>query len=87
MNWNSTLRQSVQNFVSTHADARVLTFSAFDTFTRILDNPKQYNIPKKDINRAGGAVWRDHLHPTSKIHEIFAQDLVVFLKGLERDIQ
>ncbi|KAJ7872968.1 hypothetical protein B0H13DRAFT_1633694 [Mycena leptocephala] len=87
MNWNSTLRQSVQNFVSTHPDARVLTFSAFDTFTRILDNPKQYNIPKKDINRAGGAVWRDHLHPTSKIHEIFAQDLVVFLKGLERDIQ
>ncbi|KAJ7670769.1 hypothetical protein DFH06DRAFT_981106 [Mycena polygramma] len=83
MNWNSTLRQSVQDFANAHPDARIITFSALDYFTRILDNPKDYGIPKKDLTRAGGAVWRDHLHPTSRIHEIFAQDLVAFLKSIE----
>ncbi|KAJ7263655.1 hypothetical protein B0H12DRAFT_1012187 [Mycena haematopus] len=82
LNWNSDLRKSVQTFASAHSDARVLTFSALDTFNRILDNPKEYGIPKEDVSRAGGAVWRDKLHPTSKIHEIFAQEVVAFLKSL-----
>ncbi|KAJ7828747.1 hypothetical protein B0H14DRAFT_1216345 [Mycena olivaceomarginata] len=84
LNWNSGLRQSVQQFASAHPDARVLTFSAFDTFNRILNNPKTYGIPTRDLSRAGGVVWRDHLHPTSKIHEIFARELVGFLKSLDR---
>ncbi|KAF7362831.1 Glycosyltransferase family 32 protein [Mycena venus] len=84
MNWNSGLRRSVQDFAAAHPDARVLGFSAFDTFNRILDNPSDYGISKKDVSRAGGAVWRDHLHPTSKIHEIFARELVEFLKSVDR---
>ncbi|KAJ7036734.1 hypothetical protein C8F04DRAFT_1257615 [Mycena alexandri] len=42
----------------------ILTFSAFDTFTRVLDNPKVHGFSPKNANRAEGAVWRDHLHPT-----------------------
>ncbi|KAJ7769960.1 SGNH hydrolase-type esterase domain-containing protein [Mycena metata] len=82
-NWNSGLRRSVQKFATAHPDARILTFSAFDTFTRVLDNPKAHRFPAKDANRAGGAIWRDHLHPTSAVHKIFAQDLVAFLKSLD----
>ncbi|KAJ6493449.1 hypothetical protein C8R45DRAFT_989808 [Mycena sanguinolenta] len=85
LNWNSGLRQSVRAFASAHSDACVLTFSAFDTFSRILDHPKEYRIPAKDVSRAGGAVWRDRLHPTSRVHEIFAQNLVVFLKSLNAE--
>ncbi|KAJ7183434.1 hypothetical protein C8R46DRAFT_1066998 [Mycena filopes] len=86
-NWNSCLLHSTQKFATTHPDARVLTFSAFDTFTRVLDNPKTYGFSAKDASRAGGAVWRDHLHPTSRIHEIFAEDLVAFLKGLDISVE
>ncbi|KAF8212645.1 hypothetical protein K438DRAFT_1544884, partial [Mycena galopus ATCC 62051] len=82
LNWNSELRKSVEAFAAAHSDARVLTFSAFDIFNHILDNAKKYNIPKKDLSRASGAVWRDHLHPTSRIHEIFTQHLVAFLKSV-----
>ncbi|KAK7058052.1 glycosyltransferase family 32 protein [Favolaschia claudopus] len=81
LNWNSSLRDSVQKFSSAHPDARVLTFSAFDAFNRILDNLGEHGIPEEDASRSGGTVWRDHLHPTSKIHQIFARDLVEFLKG------
>ncbi|KAJ7106342.1 SGNH hydrolase-type esterase domain-containing protein [Mycena epipterygia] len=83
MNWNADLRQSVAKFAAAHPDARILTFSAFDAFTRILDNPKKYGFDKKDVDTAGGAIWRDHLHPTSKVHKIFAQELVAFLRGVQ----
>ncbi|KAJ7479174.1 SGNH hydrolase-type esterase domain-containing protein [Mycena latifolia] len=83
MNWNASLRQSVAKFAAAHPGARILTFSAFDTFTRILDNPKQYGFPAKDVSAAGGAVWRDHLHPTSKVHRVLAQDLAAFLNSVD----
>ncbi|KAJ7681558.1 hypothetical protein B0H17DRAFT_1161112 [Mycena rosella] len=83
MNWNAELRKLVTTFAGAHPDSRILTFSAFDTFTYVLDNPKLYGFAKRDVGAAGGAVWRDHLHPTSMVHKIFARDLAAFLKGLD----
>ncbi|KAJ6538862.1 hypothetical protein DFH09DRAFT_1176448 [Mycena vulgaris] len=83
INWNAELCLSVAKFASAHPDARILTFSAFDCFMRILDHPKEHGIKPKDVSAAGGSVWRDNLHPTSKIHQIFAQDLAAFLRGLD----
>ncbi|KAJ7113267.1 SGNH hydrolase-type esterase domain-containing protein [Mycena crocata] len=82
MSWNATLRTQVAAFAAAHPDARILTFSAFDTFTCILDHPTNHGFSKNDMSRAGGDVWRDHLHPTSRVHEIFARELAAFLKGL-----
>ncbi|KAJ7263870.1 SGNH hydrolase-type esterase domain-containing protein [Mycena rebaudengoi] len=82
LNWNAALRQSVQKFAAAHPSARVLTFSAFDTFNRILDTPKRYGFSEKDTTKAGGAIWRDRLHPTSKVHKVVAQELAAFLKDI-----
>ncbi|KAJ7501057.1 hypothetical protein B0H11DRAFT_1713773 [Mycena galericulata] len=82
MNWNAGLRTNAVKFASAHPDARVLIFSAFDSFTRILDDPKKHGFNKKDVGLAGGSVWRDQLHPTSRVHKIFARDVVAFLKSV-----
>ncbi|KAJ6600696.1 hypothetical protein B0H10DRAFT_2083248 [Mycena sp. CBHHK59/15] len=86
INWNSELRQSVENFASAHQDARILTFSAFQAFSEVLDNPKTYGLRQKDTVSAGGAVWRDKLHPTSKVHEIVADKVVAFLKSMDTTV-
>ncbi|KAJ7743041.1 SGNH hydrolase-type esterase domain-containing protein [Mycena maculata] len=82
-NWNTELRQFVTKFAAAHPDARVLSFSAFDSFNRLLDDPKKHGFDTKDVRTAWGPVWRDQLHPTSRVHEIFARDLVTFLESVD----
>ncbi|KAF7290825.1 Glycosyltransferase family 32 protein [Mycena indigotica] len=79
-NWNASLRAHMAKFAAAHPDARILTFSAFQMFNDMLDHPKRYGLPQKDVAHTGGKVWRDALHPTSRVHEIFAAKLVAFLK-------
>ncbi|KAF7329379.1 Glycosyltransferase family 32 protein [Mycena kentingensis (nom. inval.)] len=63
--WNASLRTHVECFAQSHPDARVLVFSAFETFNRILDNPRRYYLNPKDVDRPRGEIWRDLLHPTT----------------------
>ncbi|KAJ7617821.1 hypothetical protein FB45DRAFT_932763 [Roridomyces roridus] len=81
-NWNVSLASHIQDFTSAHPDARVLTFSAFDSFNRLLDSAE---FTEDDRRMAGGKVWRDRLHPTSRVHEIFAADVVAFFEGVDKN--
>jgi lysophospholipase L1-like esterase len=77
--WNGSLRVSARNFAEKHKDCTVLLFSAYQTFDMFLDDPETNGFPADDTNRMGGAIWVDHLHPTSKVHDIVARDLADFL--------
>ncbi|KAJ6628162.1 hypothetical protein B0H10DRAFT_1940713 [Mycena sp. CBHHK59/15] len=81
-------------YVMTHTDTIELLFSLKEKLyaagARIflfMDVPPigktQQGFNKKDVSTVGGAIWQDHLHLTSKIHRIFAQDLAAFLTSLD----
>ncbi|KAJ7263074.1 hypothetical protein C8J57DRAFT_1334618 [Mycena rebaudengoi] len=77
--WNIELKNSASHFITAHADATVMIFSSWDTFTAVLDNPVAHGFPAEDVKRQGGSIWVDHLHPTSKMHDYIARDLSTFL--------
>jgi phospholipase/lecithinase/hemolysin len=78
-NWNSILEKGIRSFVAekSTADDPVTTiyFSSHKVFTAFLDNPKSHGFPPSDIQKSGGAIWMDHLHPTSAVHLLVANEL------------
>jgi hypothetical protein len=61
-----------------------MLFSSFATFTNVLDNPVLYGFESSDIHKARGKMWIDHLHPTSKMHDVIAHDVSEFLGSVDR---
>ena len=57
-------------------------FSAWEVFTRVLNKPTDYDFTDEDVSEAGGEIWADYLHPTSKMHDILASDISTFLQGV-----
>ncbi|KAI0063330.1 hypothetical protein BV25DRAFT_1915248 [Artomyces pyxidatus] len=80
--WNEELRAGMATFTAIHPDCTVLLFSAWDVFNRVLDNPVAYGFNAQDIRVLGGSFWFDHIHPTSKFHDILACEIARFLTGL-----
>ena len=58
-----------------------MLFSAYDTFTRVLDDPAAYGFNAFTANDAGGPIWHDYLHPTSGMHAIIAHEVAEFLSS------
>jgi len=80
MEWNRKLAQSVRAFCDSHPeDITAMIYSSYDTFTRVLDEPTSYGFSSDDIDKEGGAIWHDHLHPTSAMHDLIARDIASFL--------
>lgn len=77
--WNASLVKATARFAKSHESATVLMFSAWDTFRSVLDRPSAFGFKQKDISKAGGGIWHDRLHPTSKMHDVIARDLKDFL--------
>ncbi|KIJ69301.1 carbohydrate esterase family 16 protein [Hydnomerulius pinastri MD-312] len=77
--WNTALREAAQQFALVHDDVSVVIFSSWDTFTRILDDAASYGF---DANAKFGGIWVDHLHPTTKVHDILAREISTFLGGV-----
>ena len=80
--WNSTLRERVARFSAAHPDITTLFFSSWDTFTRVLDDPLAHGFQPEHVSRAGGEIWVDHLHPSTKMHDWIAYNLSRFLTSL-----
>ena len=80
--WNNKLRELVSNFISTHEGVAAFVYSSFDLFSKLLDDPSQYGFNTSDVRKKGGEIWRDHIHPTTRVHEEIARDLVRFLREL-----
>ena len=60
----------------------MLLFSSWATFSRVMDNPNAYGFTQKDTVSAASRMWVDHLHPTSKMHDIVARDVAEFLTSV-----
>lgn len=80
--WNELLPKQASDFVGSHPGTTALVYSSYDTFVRVLDNPTEYGLESDDVSRHGGGIWCDHLHPTSKMHNEVAKDLLVFLSDI-----
>ncbi|KAJ8078863.1 hypothetical protein PM082_013147 [Marasmius tenuissimus] len=81
-NWNTTLQSSLDAFAVSHPDSTVLLYSSHALFTRVLDSPTTYGFEQSDAKQQRGRIWRDHLHPTTRIHDILAEDIASFLKSV-----
>ncbi|KAG2008626.1 fungal cellulose binding domain-containing protein [Coprinopsis cinerea AmutBmut pab1-1] len=80
--WNQILLGRLETFKSSHPDATVFLFSTHQVFSDLLQNLEKYGFPTEDRHRKGGSVWVDHLHPTSRVHDIIARSLAEFLNGV-----
>ena len=63
-----------------HAGSTILMYSSYALFSNVIAEPEKYGFPPGDIKRRGGSIWMDHLHPTSKMHKVLADDIEEFLK-------
>jgi phospholipase/lecithinase/hemolysin len=81
LTWNQKLREVAEYFQSNHSDATVMLFSSWDCFTTILDEPTRHGFSKSDPGTAGGGIWVDRLHPTSRMHDYIARDISQFLEA------
>ncbi|KAI0636958.1 hypothetical protein C8Q77DRAFT_1095319 [Trametes polyzona] len=77
--WNACLRTRVASFAEAHPDVTTLFFSSWDTFNRVLDDPAGHGFRPEHVGRAGGEIWVDNLHPSSKMHDWIAHDISKFL--------
>ena len=55
-------------------------YSSWDMFNKMIENHGRYGFSKSDLTKAGGTMWVDHIHPTSRVHAFIAEDLDEFLK-------
>lgn len=79
--WNTVLSASIQEFSEKHTEATVLLFSAWDSFTRILDDPSKYGMDDEGVHVTGRKAWFDHLHPSTHLHKVLASDITNFLQS------
>ncbi|KAL1741299.1 hypothetical protein HDZ31DRAFT_45745 [Schizophyllum fasciatum] len=80
--WNEMLLAHARQFAVAHPDATILLFSSARTLDRILDDPDVFGFPAGDVREPFGSIWRDQLHPTGAVHDIFAMDIAEFLGGV-----
>ncbi|KAF8908130.1 SGNH hydrolase-type esterase domain-containing protein [Gymnopilus junonius] len=81
--WNTVLYHAIQKFCETHGDTSVFLFSSYQLFDAFLSRPQQFNLNPEDVHKPAGDIWIDHLHPTSKVHDIIASNLASFLEQIQ----
>jgi len=80
--WNHKLALSVRAFCDSHLeDITAMIYSSHDTFTRVLDDPGSYGFAIGDVDKEGGAIWYDNLHPTTAMHDLVAKEIASLLAG------
>lgn len=58
-----------------------MILSSQGCFDLIFENPSKHGFQEEDMGKASGPVWADDLHPTSRMHELFAERVDEFLRG------
>jgi len=79
--WNEILRENVEAFSSANEDVTTMILSSWYFFKRVFATPSEYGFEEGDIRKRYGPVWADHIHPTSRMHELFAARVNEFLSG------
>lgn len=67
--WNEALEEQWVSWTERPGTTGAI-FSSYDVFEKILTNPTQYSFRPTDPYTPNGGIWYDHLHPTTKVHEI-----------------
>jgi hypothetical protein len=80
--WNRLLMDGLQVFKKKHPDCTVMLFSLYQTFSVLLEDLETYGFPPSHRHTSRGQVWIDHLHPTSRVHELLAHFLSDFLSDV-----
>lgn len=73
------LRKNAKGFLSENKDVTTMVLSSSEFFNLVFETPSRYGFEERDIRRRYGPVWADHIHPTSRIHELFAERVNEFL--------
>jgi len=77
--WNEILRENVKVFLSENEDVTTMVLSSWVLFNQVFRTPSKYGFEEGDLGRRYGPVWADHIHPTSRIHELIAGRVNEFL--------
>lgn len=78
--WNECLLAHAQQFLSKNPDISVLMFSSYAVFDSVNTDPVKFGFEEADIKKRAGGIWMDHLHPTSRMHEVIATAVEEFLR-------
>ncbi|KAL4256589.1 SGNH hydrolase superfamily protein [Pleurotus pulmonarius] len=79
--WNKLLEDGAASFATANPDATVMIFSAWDLFHDVMDHPDKYGFTAEKGGSGVGGFLVDGLHPTSKMHNIIAREISVFLRA------
>lgn len=87
LDWNKRLHAGAQDFYTKHPNITALMYSSWDIFDKVYNEPTKFGFSRQDLRKRGGAIWMDHLHPTSRMHEVVATDLEAFLKAFPAHVE
>ena len=75
--------RAVKDFADEHEgeDTNVFLWSSYKFFSTVLSNPTKFGFGKDDPSKKYGAIWADHVHPTTEMHRHICVALVDFLKS------
>ena len=74
---------SVGQFSARHPEIVALLFDAHAAFAKFFADPTKYGLPI-DAGRAfDQAAYVDHIHPTTRVHDLLAKEVAMFLLGRE----
>jgi len=83
--WNKMLRKNVTAFLLENEDATTMVLSSSEFFNVVFKTPSKYGFEEEDIRKRYGPVWADEIHPTSRMHELFAERVSEFLSSYPVD--
>lgn len=72
--WNLKLSENARSFTQGHPDITAMIYSSHHTFSKVLDSPTSYGFETE-----GRGIWIDHIHPTTAMHKVIAENLRRFL--------
>lgn len=80
------LRKNVTAFLSENEDTTTMVLSSSEFFNVVFKTPSRYGFEEEDIRKRYGPVWADEIHPTSRMHELFAERVSEFLSSYPVDV-
>ncbi|KAG1047508.1 hypothetical protein G6F43_010044 [Rhizopus delemar] len=91
--FNDRLSNMIKKLKSKYPSGTFLEYDTWALFTKILDNPAEYNIidittycvdwsapAQHDCKSMQEYFWHDNLHPTYPVHQALAKDIIAYLK-------
>lgn len=80
MKWNEALLVAAKKFAKKNSDATVIIFSTFSLLESVVDEAEAYGFDIQPLSGKPVGIWHDHIHPTTKAHDILANGLAEFLE-------